>query len=105
MGAQETITNPPLANPSLAVPKKLTTQPPNSKPTELVQAAGVAEKMPTGLRTQELLPATTKAWISIPDAKAMSDRFDRSQFGELARNKTLKPFADSIKNQIKDCID
>jgi len=105
LGAQETITNPPLANPSLAVPKKLTTQPPNSKPTELVQAAGAAEKMPTGLRTQELLPATTKAWISIPDAKAMSDRFDRSQFGELARNKTLKPFADSIKNQIKDWID
>jgi len=60
LGAQETITNPPLANPSLAVPKKLATQPPNSKPTELVQAAGAAEKM---------------------------------------------PFADSIKNQIKDWID
>ena len=35
----------------------------------------------------------------------MTDRFDRSQFGELAKNKTLKPFADSLKKQIKDLID
>ena len=105
--AQKTITNPAAAEPSLAVPQKPTMQVPSSKPVVLVQAADADEvqKMASRLRTQELLPATTKAWISIPDAKDMSDRFDRSQFGELAKNKTLKPFADSIKSQVKDWID
>ena len=103
--AQETIANPAFAKASLAVSKKPTTHVPSSKPVELVQTADEAQEMASGLRTQDLLPATTKAWISIPDAKDMSDRFDRSQFGELAKNKTLKPFADSIKSQIKDWID
>ena len=105
--AQKTTTNPVLTRPSSAVPKKPTTQLPTSKPAKVVLATdadGVQDK-PSRIRTQELLPATTKAWISIPDAKDMSDRFDRSQFGELAKNKTLKPFADSIKSQVKDWID
>ena len=102
---QETITNP--AKPALVVPKTPTMQRPGLKPADRVQIAGADEvqKMASRLRTQELLPATTKAWISIPDAKDISDRFDRSQFGELAKNKTLKPFADSIKSQVKDWID
>ena len=105
--AQETITNPTSAKPALVVPKKPTMQRLGSKPAERVQIAGADEvqKMASKLRTQDLLPATTKAWISIPDAKDISDRFDRSQFGELAKNKTLKPFADSIKSQVKDWID
>ena len=107
---QETITNPTLVKPSLPVPKKPTTElssakPLAVKPTELTQDVDAVDEKSTQLRTQELLPATTKAWISIPDAKDLSDRFDRSQFGLLAKNKTLKPFADSIKSQVKDWID
>ena len=105
--AQKTITNPALVKPSLPDSKKPATQLPGVEPGDakqgLVQADDAVQS--SGLRTQELLPATTKAWISIPDAKDMADRFDRSQFGELAKNKTLKPFADSIKSQVKDWID
>ena len=103
--AQETIVNPPSDKPASvepAVPKaKPPVEPPQKKAVEK-KAEVVKAK---GFKTQALLPATTKAWISVPDAKDLSERFDRSQFGELAKNKTLKPFADSLKAQVKDWID
>ena len=89
--AQNAITNPPIVKPAPVV----------VKPAPQTSGANKTGK----LTTPELLPATTKAWLSIPDADDLSDRFERSQFGELAKNKSLKPFADSIKSQVKDWID
>ena len=107
--AQKTITNPAFEKQATAKPaqvKSSSLKPPATKasaPKDERKAAMVDK--PAGFRTQNLLPATTKAWISIPDAKDLSDRFDRSQFGELAKNKTLKPFADSLKAEVKGWID
>ena len=111
LNAQKTIVNP-------AAMKPATVEPAPSKPASMESSATptasekapdevkpAAAAKPAGFLTQNLLPATTKAWISIPDAKDLTERFDRSQFGELAKNKTLKPFADSIKKQVKDLID
>ena len=110
--AQETIVNPASDRPTAVAPalvKPASITPPAAKtspPMDDKQANKKANApKAAGFQTQNLLPATTKAWISIPDAKDLSDRFDRSQFGELAKNKTLKPFADSIKKQVKDLID
>jgi len=131
--AQVTITNPTPNTPASASPQLPTPQPlrvaPSVTPQPVVQPAAsapaqaaqapqavqVAEPMqkkqaavankPPRFLSQQLLPATTKAWISIPNAKDLLDRFDRTQFGELAKNKTLKPFADSLKSQIKTMID
>lgn len=106
--AQKTITNPAFDKPSQSAPATLTKQLSTARQpaAAAIQAADTDQAQKSSkLRTQELLPATTKAWISIPNAKDLSDRFDRSQFGELAKNKTLKPFADSIKSQVKGWID
>ena len=108
--AQGTIVNPASDKPATVEPAPL--KPPVTEKTPLATDKPEVEKIKPavvakakGFLTQNLLPATTKAWISIPDAKDLSNRFDRSQFGELAKNKTLKPFADSLKKQIKDLID
>ena len=77
----------------------------NQKVESAEPSNAVAAQTSGGFRTQDLLPANTKAWISVPDAKDLGDRFDRSQFGQLAKNKALKPFADSIKSQVKNWID
>ena len=114
--AQETLTKPPAAKPVLVAPSGVQTKlvPNSGKPVkpapvqkiDVVPAKKAAEAQKSVvLRTQNLLPATTKAWISIPDATDLSDRFERSQIGELAKKKVLKPFADSIKSQVKEWID
>lgn len=102
--AQETIVAPALGKPASAQPPQVKTAPAIDKPQEAIEQAAVVSKS-AGFLSENLLPATTKAWISYPDAKDLSERFDRSQFGELAKNKTLKPFADSLKAQVKDWID
>jgi len=100
--AQETLTKPPAAKPVSGKPVK----PAPVQKIDVVPAKKAAEAQKSVvLRTQNLLPATTKAWISIPDATDLSDRFERSQIGELAKKKVLKPFADSIKSQVKEWID
>ena len=62
--------------------------------TATVAAAGAA------IPSDNLLPATTKGYVSIADLNALVDHFNRSQFGQLANDPTMKPFVDSIKRQI-----
>ena len=50
--------------------------------------------------SENLLPASTKGYVSIADLNALVDHFNRSQFGQLANDPTMKPFVDSIKRQI-----
>ncbi|MEL7499615.1 MAG: hypothetical protein AAFN77_18575 [Planctomycetota bacterium] len=54
--------------------------------------------------SEDLLPAATKAWISIPDADALDEAFHQTQLGKLAKEETLKPFADHLKGEAKKWI-
>ena len=101
--AQQTIVKPAVDKPASAKPAKPPAVKPK-KPADSPQQKAMVNKA-AGFKTQDLLPANTKAWLSIPDANDLSKRFDQSQFGELAKNKTLKPFADSLKTQLKDWVD
>jgi len=100
--AQQTTVVPALGKPAFVKPPVVEAAK-AAKPQEAAKPDAVAK--PSGFLSQNLLPATTKAWVSYPDAKDLSERFGRSQFGELAKNKTLKPFADSLKAQVKAWID
>ncbi len=48
----------------------------------------------------DLLPATTRAWFSIPDWSRLTDHFNATGFGQLAQDERMKPFAESLKGQI-----
>ncbi|WP_222434798.1 hypothetical protein [Blastopirellula retiformator] len=50
----------------------------------------------------DLLPATTKGFVSLPDFDELSARFDETQLGELAQHDDMKPFADDLLQQFKD---
>lgn len=54
------------------------------------------------LRSAQLLPGHTKAWVSIPDMKKLQDSFAKTQFGLLAKDKAIEPFIESIKSQFGD---
>ncbi len=79
----------------------------NSQTVTLPQEVeGVAKKeKPQNLdsiRSEDLLPASTKLWVSIPDAKSMEKHFESTQFNKLAKDPAIKPFIDGLRDQIKD---
>ncbi|MEX0866906.1 MAG: hypothetical protein WD030_06070, partial [Pirellulales bacterium] len=51
--------------------------------------------------SDELLPETTKGYISIPSGEALETQFNKTQLGELTRDAQMKPFADDLKAQIR----
>lgn len=57
---------------------------------------------PNSIKSQELLPSSTKAWFSIPDATKLDKKFLETQIGQLAKNKEIAPFVESIKGQFKN---
>lgn len=115
--AQETITNPNVKTGEKAVealedtggddlltaPKvELGSNLKKSQPVKESPKPEVAAR--SAVKTEVLLPAATKAWVSIPNVNDLHQRFEETQFGELSRNKTLKPFADSLKERMKDWV-
>lgn len=69
------------------------------------QEKGVEEAATTRPRSETFLPAATKAWVSIPDADDLDERFSKTQFGALAKEEDLKPFTEHLKSQAKKWID
>ncbi len=51
--------------------------------------------------SEKVFPATTKAWLSIPDPEAFQARFDRSQYGQLVADPSMATFVESCKEQIR----
>ncbi len=49
--------------------------------------------------SEQLLPATTRAWASASDAPALRARFDRSALGSLLDDPLMRPFLDSLEEQ------
>lgn len=59
------------------------------------------EKVPKKIRSEYVLPASTKLWVSVPDAKELQAQFDATQFGVLAKDPSIKPFVDGLRDQVK----
>ena len=53
------------------------------------------------IRSEYVLPASTKLWISIPNPKELGARFDATQFGVLAKDPSIKPFVEGFSDQAK----
>lgn len=61
-------------------------------------SAGLA---PAAVRSDKLLPATTKGYLSIPDSVELQKKFDESQLGQLCNDPLMKPFADDLRRQLR----
>lgn len=60
-----------------------------------------AAKVERKIRSEYVLPASTKLWFSIPEPKELRERFDATQFGILAKDPAIKPFVDGLSDQAK----
>lgn len=58
-----------------------------------------------GPTADQLLPASTKAMIAVPDVRASHVRWDETRFGELTANPTLKPFMEDLQRQFREKLD
>ena len=59
----------------------------------------------TSLSSKILLPASTRAWVSIPDYSVLESHFKETQIGTLVESETVKPFFDELKEQWKKMLD
>lgn len=96
LSAQTETAEPAPTTPPKSIEMRLTDEP--------VEHAGDPVPDRQVLGTEFLLPAATKAWISIPDADELDRRFNETQFGALSHNEDLRPFADHIKDKVKNWI-
>lgn len=63
------------------------------------------QEQPAPVSSESLLPASTKAWISVPDWARMSANFNATGPGQLAQSQEMKAFADGLRQQIDDYLD
>jgi hypothetical protein len=52
--------------------------------------------------SERVFPATTRAWVSISDGPAFHQRFDRTPYGQLLKDPSLKPFLESVRQQVEN---
>ncbi len=52
-------------------------------------------------RSENFLPADTRAWISIPSTKILNEHLAKGQFGQLSSAPALQPFIENAKQQIR----
>lgn len=50
--------------------------------------------------SDQLLPATTKGYLAVPNLDELTKKFDESQLGQLCNDPLMKPFADDLKRQL-----
>ena len=50
----------------------------------------------------QVLPDTTRGFISIPDFYRMQDDFDKTQIGQLLLDPVMEPFSKDLKRQLKE---
>ncbi len=75
--------------------------------TWLATIACLAIFSPVPLTAQErvlsesLLPENTRAWVSVPDAAALREALEQSQFGKMTEDPEVKPFVDDLVRQFR----
>ncbi|MBM3954519.1 MAG: hypothetical protein FJ309_07885 [Planctomycetes bacterium] len=52
--------------------------------------------------SEQVFPATTRLWCSMPDVHGLSAAFDRTEYGQLTKDPAMKPFVESLRGQIRD---
>lgn len=55
--------------------------------------------------SEQILPATTKAYISIPDLDELRDNWNRTQLGKMFQDPIMKPFLDDLQRQANGWLD
>ena len=65
---------------------------------------GIARKVEKQIPSEFLLPATTRAFVSIPDPETLKARFGATQYAKLIKDPAIKPFFDSFESQTKDWL-
>lgn len=63
--------------------------------------SSVAEKASAVLPSEQLLPPTTKGYVSVPDVDLVRERFDKMQLGKLANDPVIKPFVEDLRVQLE----
>ena len=48
----------------------------------------------------QLLPTTTKGFLSVPDVEDLETRWEQTQLGKLAADPVMKPFSEDLERQI-----
>ena len=64
-----------------------------------------AEKAVAEIQSKNLLPVSTRAWFSVPNVGVLEKKFEETQFGQLAKDPTIKPFVDSFRAQAKGWLE
>ncbi|NLX55619.1 MAG: hypothetical protein GXY58_10930 [Planctomycetaceae bacterium] len=54
------------------------------------------------LPSEELLPDTTKGYVSIPNVEMLRTKWNETQLGRLVQDPVMRPFVDDLRNQIKN---
>ena len=55
----------------------------------------------TAVSSQELLPASTKAWVSIPDSKRLDEKFLETQLGKNVPRQKVCTFHERSQGSIQ----
>ncbi len=59
----------------------------------------------SSLRSTELLPASTRAWFSVPNTTDFEEHFNRTQLARLADDPEVSPFVEELTKQIRATLD
>ncbi len=51
---------------------------------------------------EELLPATTKALLSLPDVQRFRVQWDKTQLGQLMADPIMQPFSEDLQRQVRE---
>jgi len=51
--------------------------------------------------SEKIFPATTRGWVSISHGPEFRNRFNRSQYGLLLKDPSMKPFIESVRKEIE----
>lgn len=52
--------------------------------------------------SEDLLPNTTKGYLSVPSVNQLTEAFNETQLGHLANDPQMKPFVDDLKRQLRE---
>ena len=52
--------------------------------------------------SEDLLPGTTKGYLSVPNVELLRTKWNETQLGQLINDPVMKPFVEDLRNQIKN---
>ncbi|MDZ4819220.1 MAG: hypothetical protein SGJ20_09635, partial [Planctomycetota bacterium] len=67
-----------------------------------VLSATIAQQALAAKSSDQLLPATTKGLLSVPDVDLLQKEFDTTQFGQLLKDPLMEPFVADFKRQLQE---